>query len=59
MMIFKKNKKQVVDYKELIEALLMKQQIQDALAGSQLSRSDFNNVREIMLREVLYYDFLR
>lgn len=59
MMIFKKNKKQVVDYKELIEALLMKQQIQDALEDSQLSRSDFNNVREIMLREVLYYDFLR
>ena len=59
MLIFKKNNKQSVDYKELIDTLLSKSAIRDALSESELSRSDFNKVENIMKREVLYYDFLR
>ncbi len=59
MAIFKKDKKSEVDYNELIDTILDKQYVKDALEDSDLSRRDYKAIREIMKKETLYYDFLR
>lgn len=59
MAIFSKDKKASVNYDELIDTLLDKQYINEALENSDLSRKDYRTIRHIMKQETLYYDFLR
>lgn len=59
MVIFEKDSKTHIDYINLIDTLLEKPVITDALEESDLSKKDLNTIKEIMKKEVLYYDFLR
>ena len=59
MQIFAADNQKKVDYGELIDTLLDKHYIKNALIDSDMSQRDMKNVREIMKRETLYYDFLR
>ena len=57
--IFTEDNKKVINYNELIDSLLSKQYIIDALEESDLSKKDYKYISEIMKKETLYYDFLR
>ena len=59
MLAFSKDKYAKIDYKELIDTLLDKPSVNEELENSDFSRRDFKLTREIMKKEVLYYDFLR
>ena len=59
MQIFATDNQKKVDYGELIDTLLDKHYIKNALGDSDMTQRDLRNVREIMKRETLYYDFLR
>ena len=59
MSLFKKDKKIKVDYNELIETLIDKSLFKSNMADCDLSIKDFNSIKEILLKETLYYDFLR
>lgn len=59
MKIFEKDPNAPVDYTDLIDTLMDKPFVYDALSESKLSQKDLRTIREIMKREVLYYDFLR
>ncbi len=59
MLIFSKNTNANIDYIEVIDAILQKPSIVEALSESDLSRSDLGKLESIMKKEVLYYDFLR
>ena len=59
MQIFAADNQKKVDYGELIDTLLDKHYIKNALSDSDLTQRDLGNVRAIMKRETLYYDFLR
>lgn len=57
--IFEKDKSAKIDYAELYDTLINKDFMKKALSDSDLSVKDFKIIREIILKERLYYDFLR
>lgn len=57
--LFGKDKKAKVNYEELYESLMKKDFMTKALSDSDLSVKDFKTIKEIILKEKLYYDFLR
>ena len=59
MSLFKKDKKIKVDYNELIETLIDKNMFKSNMAECDISVKDYNTIKEILLKETLYYDFLR
>ncbi len=59
MMIFKKDSKAKIDYGELLDTILSKDYIRNNLVNSDLSIKDCKLIREVILKETLYYDFLR
>lgn len=59
MSIFSKDKKAKVDYSALVDTLFEKNFIKETLSESELTQKDFRQIREIILKETLYYDFLR
>ena len=59
MQVFAADKNAKVNYNELIDTMLNKKYIKEALADSDMTGRDMKNVREIMKKEILYYDFLR
>lgn len=59
MNIFSKDKNIDLDYTALVDALLDKNFVKESLSDSDLTQKDFKTIREIMLKETLYYDFLR
>lgn len=58
-MIFKKDSKAKVDYGELLETIISKDYIRKNLVNSDLSIKDCRLLKEVILKETLYYDFLR
>lgn len=59
MSLFEKNKKIKIDYKELIQTLIDKNMFKTNMADCDLSIKDYNAIKDILLKETLYYDFLR
>ena len=59
MSLFAKDKKIKVDYTELIATLIDKNMFKTNMAECDLSIKDYNAIKEILLKETLYYDFLR
>lgn len=59
MTVFAKDSKATLNYEELIDTLFEKDYFKKALSDSMLSVRDFKTIREIFLKETLYYDFLR
>ena len=59
MSLFAKDKNIKVDYKELIATLIDKNMFKTNMADCDLSIKDYNAIKEILLKETLYYDFLR
>jgi membrane-associated HD superfamily phosphohydrolase len=59
MSLFEKDKKIKIDYKELIETLIDKNMFKSNMADCDLSIKDYNAIKDILLKETLYYDFLR
>lgn len=59
MAIFAEDKTKKIDYEELVSALLDKNFVKDTLSESELTQKDLRTVKEIILKETLYYDFLR
>lgn len=59
MAIFSEDKNKKVDYEELVSALLDKNFVKETLSESELTQKDLRTVKEIILKETLYYDFLR
>lgn len=59
MNIFKQDKKALVDYEEVINALFEKNFLVTTLAESDLTQKDYRAIKNILLKETLYYDFLR
>lgn len=57
--IFAKDKNAKVDYDDLYENLMAKDFMKKALSDSDLSIKDLKIIKEIILKEKLYYDFLR
>ncbi|MCR5311609.1 MAG: hypothetical protein K6E32_09390 [Lachnospiraceae bacterium] len=57
--IFSKDSKAKVDYKDLIDTILNKDYVKKNISESRLTLNDLKLIREIVLRETLYYDFLR
>lgn len=57
--IFIKDKQAKVDYEVLYDTLLNKDFVKKALSDSDLSVHDFKLIKEVVLKENLYYDFLR
>ncbi len=58
-MIFQKNSEAKIDYKDLIEKILEKDYVVKNLDSSDLSIKDMGTIKQIVLKETLYYDFLR
>ena len=59
MSLFAKDKDIKLDYKELIATLIDKNMFKSNMAECDLSIKDYNAIKEILLKETLYYDFLR
>lgn len=59
MNIFKQDKNANVDYEEVINALFEKNFLVTTLADSELTQKDYRAIKNILLKETLYYDFLR
>ena len=59
MSLFAKDKHIKIDYKELIATLIDKNMFKSNMAECDLSIKDYNAIKEILLKETLYYDFLR
>jgi len=59
MNIFSKDKEIKIDYANIVNALFAKDYFIKALEESDLSQKDFKTIKEILLKETLYYDFLR
>ena len=59
MSIFAKDKKAKIDYAALVDTLFEKNFIRETLSESDLTHKDFRSIKEIILKETLYYDFLR
>ncbi len=59
MSAFSKDKNIKIDYEELINTLLEKNFMHETLSESDLTQKDFRLIKEIILKETLYYDFLR
>lgn len=57
--ILNKDKKANINYDELYDTLINKDFMKKALSESDLSVKDFHIIREVVLKEKLYYDFLR
>lgn len=57
--ILEKDKSAKIDYAELYDTLINKDFMKKALSDSDLSVRDFKIIRDIILKERLYYDFLR
>ncbi len=58
-LIFQKNSEAKIDYKDLIEKILEKDYVVKSLDSSDLSIKDMGTIKQIVLKETLYYDFLR
>ena len=59
MSLFKKDKDIKIDYTELIATLIDKNMFKSNMSECDLSIKDYNTIKEILLKETLYYDFLR
>ncbi len=59
MIAFAKDKLAKIDYDSLVALLFEKDFIKDALVDSDLTLKDIAVIKEIILKETLYYDFLR
>lgn len=59
MAIFAKDNKEKIDYEELVSTLFDKNFVKETLSESDLTQKDLRIVKEIILKETLYYDFLR
>ena len=59
MKLFNQNSKIDVDYNKVIDSLFEKEYFISTLDDSDLTKKDYRNIKEIMKRERLYYDFLR
>lgn len=59
MTIFEKDKKAQIDYSELIDTILKREVNSTILSQCDLSISDIYVIKETIVRERLYYDFLR
>lgn len=59
MKLFDQNSKIEVDYDKVIDSLFEKDYFISTLDDSELTRKDYRNIKEIMKKEKLYYDFLR
>lgn len=59
MSVFSKDKNAKINYEELVETMFEKSFFVEALEDSDLSRKDFRLIKDIILKETLYYDFLR
>ena len=59
MSIFAKDKKAKIDYAALVDTLFEKNFIRETLSESDLTHKDFRSIKEIILKETLYYDFFR
>ena len=59
MSLFSKDKNIKIDYKELIATLIDKNMFKSNMAECDLSIKDYNAIKDILLKETLYYDFLR
>lgn len=57
--LFSKNKDTVIDYDKLINAIIDKKLESGVLADSDVSYSDMNKIRNALVNEKLFYDFLR
>ncbi len=59
MNIFRNDKTATVNYKDLYDTLISKDYIVKVIEDSQLTLKDLKDIRETVLKETLYYDFLR
>jgi len=59
MTIFAKDKNIKLDYEALINTMFDKDYFKSALEDSDLTQKDYRTIKEILLKETLYYDFLR
>ncbi len=59
MAAFSQKKDAEINYDELINTMYEKSSFTKALEDSELTYKDFRLIKEIMLKERLYYDFLR
>lgn len=59
MTLFAKDKKAQINYEELIDTLFKREILKDTLSESLLTQHDFKVIKEVFLKENLYYDFLR
>lgn len=59
MTAFKKDKTAKIDYKSLVDVMFDKDFMKNTLSDSLLSQRDLKIIKEILLKEELYYDFLR
>lgn len=57
--LFKQDRNIKIDYNELVSSLFNKDFVKDTLSESELTYKDFNTIKAIILKETLYYDFLR
>ena len=57
--VFSKDRKAKVDYSDLIDTILNKDYVKKNISESNLTLNDLRLIREIILKETLYYDFLR
>lgn len=59
MALFANNKDAKIDYDDMITTMFEKNYFKDTLSDSELNQHDFKVIKEILLKETLYYDFLR
>ena len=59
MLVFKKDKKAKINYADLLDTIIGKDYIKKSLVDSDLSIKDCRLIKEVILKENLYYDFLR
>lgn len=57
--VFRKDKNVKIDYAEVYDTMLKKDFVIETLAESDLTFKDMRIIREIILKEKMYYDFLR
>lgn len=59
MSVFKANPQASIDYEAVVNSLISKEFNQQILSDSLITRQDINHIKEVFLKETLYYDFLR
>ncbi|MCR5278811.1 MAG: hypothetical protein K6E19_05150 [Lachnospiraceae bacterium] len=58
-LVFSKDKTAKINYGELLDTIIGKDYIKKSLVDSDLSIKDCRLIKEVILKETLYYDFLR